>query len=134
MDTTKDVEAPKSSLTTGVRITPVKKPLEIAKPGSDKRSTISYSQRIPVKRDELAKKEVIKDNLKVTHQRQEEPREIYRIPGSEAFRWMHFREIPRTKEDFKYKRRTWPGFSYALRKIGLDVKEVERRMLKDKTP
>ena len=40
---------------------------------------------------------------------------------------MHFREIPETIEDYNKKRRSWPGFKYALRKIGLNSKDVANR-------
>ena len=64
----------------------------------------------------------------------EETKEIYPIPGSEGFRWMRFREIPETIEDYKKKRKTWPGFNYAMKKIGLEPKDVENRALKKKPP
>ena len=47
---------------------------------------------------------------------------------------MHFEDIPTTYEDFKYKSKRWPGFSYALRKVGLDKNEVERRILRGSAP
>jgi hypothetical protein len=91
VNATKDLGAPKSSQTTGVKITPARRLLEVSRPGSDRKSD---RPRIPVKKDDLVKKRAIHP-IRVS----EETKEIYPIPGSEAFAWMHFREIPETIEN-----------------------------------
>ena len=71
---------------------------------------------------------VKKEHLKVT------PKEVYTIPESEKFQWMYFKDIPTTYEDYKQKKKFWPGFSYALMKIGLDNRDIALRILEGKTP
>ena len=46
VNATKDLEPPKSSLTTGVKITPARRPLEVSKPGSDKKSSTTNKRTI----------------------------------------------------------------------------------------
>ena len=45
-----------------------------------------------------------------------------------------FREIPTSTVDYNQKKRDWPGFRYALKKIGLGYQEVKRRLRAEKTP
>jgi hypothetical protein len=130
-----------SSLTSGVKITPAKKPLEFAKPQKGREEKKPYKPvNIPVRKEHLKDtqrreerpKEIYQreERPKEIHQREERPREVYPIPESEGFRWMYFEDIPTTKEDFKYKSKRWPGFRNALKKIGLHPNEIEMRILK----
>ena len=75
-------------------------------------------------------------------QKEEQPQEEYhtveiiRVPsiegGSYTPLWMN--DIPETIQDFQRKEKTWIGFKYALKNIGLDVDEVRKRLFKGKTP
>ena len=96
VNTTKDLGAPRSSLTSGVKITPARRQLEASRPGSDKKSSTSDRRNIPVKKDDLVKKKLIHPLPG-----SEEKKEIYPIPGSEGFAWVYFHNVPETIEDYE---------------------------------
>ena len=113
VNTSKDSRMSTSSIDSGVKITPARKPIEISKPKSDQTRT-----QIPVK----------KEHLKATQQRSER----HEVTAQKDFRWMHFRDIPITYEDYQKKQRKWKSFDQALELIGLESREVEQRLYKGK--
>jgi hypothetical protein len=68
----------------------------------------SPSPKKPLTTDEIVKKRAKKD----------------------GFRYMWFKNIPTTVEDFKEKEKTWDGFEKALKVLGLDSKKVLARLKK----
>jgi hypothetical protein len=75
--------------------------------------------------------------LKKPSRREEyETIEVIRATGGQRRDYdpMWTRSVPTTFEDFQKKERTWKGFKYALRNIGLDIDVVRRRLIKGKTP
>jgi hypothetical protein len=52
----------------------------------------------------------------------------------EGLKYMWFRNIPTTVEDFKEKEKTWEGFEKALEVLGLNSKKVLVRLEKGRPP
>ena len=86
-------------------------------------------RKVPIKKEPITK--ITKEELKKS------TADFVKIRTGETrqgrFKPMWMRHIPQTIEDFEEKEKKWLGFHYALENIGLDYKEVKRR-LKDKLP
>ena len=96
---------------------------------------------VPIKKDQLKKTSqsitrLTKEDLKRTdikRSTEELARNRSEI-SNRSFVPIWFRHLPMTIEDFRHKEVTWQGFHLALRKIGLDPKEVEQRLKEGKEP
>ena len=102
----REIETPKAKSTVILRPNESKKIPEL-KYNKFKKSP---SPKKPLTTDEIAKERANKD----------------------GFRYMWFKNIPTTVEDFKEKEKTWYGFEKALKVLGLDIKKVLARLKKGK--
>ena len=97
----------------------------------EERSTVTLrpkeSRKIPVLKPNMLKKTTSKQNPEATEKR------VKARAKAEGFRYMYFRNIPTTVEDFREKEKTWEGFHKALKVIGLVSKEVLARLKKNLT-
>jgi hypothetical protein len=95
----------------------------------EERSTVTLrpkeSRKIPVLKPNMLKKTTSKQNQEDTEKR------VKARAKAEGFRYMYFRNIPTTVEDFREKDKTWEGFEKALKVIGLESKEVLARLQKE---
>ena len=82
------------------------------------------SRKIPVLKPNTLKKTTSPTNPTVTDERVKEKAK------AEGFKYMWFKNIPTTVEDFKEKEKTWEGFEKALKVIGLNSKKVLGRLQK----
>ena len=60
--------------------------------------------------------------------------ELAKLRAEKRFKPTWMRNIPMTLEDFKNKEDTWLGFHDALENIGLEYKEVKKRLSEGKEP
>ena len=60
--------------------------------------------------------------------------QILTIPSEESYDPAWFRHVPLDIKAFKEKEKSFKGFKWGLKKIGLDIDEVRQRLLKGKTP
>jgi hypothetical protein len=58
--------------------------------------------------------------------------ELAKIRSERRFTPVWMRHIPMTIEDFRHKEVTWQGFHLALKNIGLDPREVKKRLSEGK--
>jgi hypothetical protein len=102
-------------------------PWKIQKTMSTGKRTMTTDKRtVPIKKDPSTK--LTKEDVKKS------TAELVKIRTEGRFRPMWMRNIPMTLEDFKNKEKTWLGFHYALKNIGLDYDEVKQRLRDNKTP
>jgi hypothetical protein len=81
---------------------------------------------VPIKKDPITK--LTKEDIKKSTQ------DLAKLRSERRFTPMWMRNIPMTIEDFKHKEVTWQGFQYALENIGLDPREVKKRLSEGKEP
>jgi hypothetical protein len=96
---------------------------------------------VPIKKDaitKLTKEEQKKSTYPITKLTKEDLKksteELANIRSERRFTPVWMRHIPMTIEDFRHKEVTWQGFQYALENIGLDYREVKKRLSEGKEP
>jgi hypothetical protein len=105
-------------------------------PWRREKTMTTEKRTVPIKKDPI--KEMKKSSDSITRLTKEDLKksteDLAKIRSERRFIPVWMRRIPMTIEDFKHKEGTWQGFHMALEHIGLDPREVEKRLREGKTP